>query len=142
MPTRLVVANEGLSPDSLTSCLAIVLTEILPPALRPPAHNPDVIRLLEPRYVGHTNGRRRYSSIKQIQIGEWKYYTDHNIFRTAQMIRGKYAPLANAIRRHWPGTEVYILLIVMSRTGTPHSSNITSLTSLLILRTDPLDKLI
>jgi hypothetical protein len=30
----------------------------------------------------------------------------------------------------------------MSRTGTPHSSTITSLTSLLTLRTDPPDKLI
>jgi hypothetical protein len=51
-------------------------------------------------------------------------------------------PLANAIRRHLRGTEVDILPIVMSRTGTPHSSTITSLTSLLTLRTDPSDKLI
>jgi hypothetical protein len=41
-----------------------------------------------------------------------------------------------------PGTEVDILPIVMSRTGKPHSSTITSLTSLLTLRTGPLDKLI
>jgi hypothetical protein len=92
MPTRLVAADEGLSPDSLTSCPAILHTEILPPALRPPAHKPDFIRFLEPRYVGHTNGRRRYSSIKKIQIGKWKYCTDHNLSHTAQMIRAKYAP--------------------------------------------------
>jgi hypothetical protein len=41
-----------------------------------------------------------------------------------------------------PGTEVDILPIVMSRTGTPHSSTITSITSLLTPRTDPPDKLI
>jgi hypothetical protein len=57
------------------------------------------------------------------------------------MIRAKYTPLANAIRQQWPGTEVNILPIVMSHTGKPHSSTITSLTSLLTLRTDPLDEL-
>jgi hypothetical protein len=51
-------------------------------------------------------------------------------------------PLANAIRQHWLGAAVDILPIVMSRTGTPHSSTITRLTSLLTLRTDPHDKLI
>jgi hypothetical protein len=58
------------------------------------------------------------------------------------MIRVKYTSLAKAIRQHWQGTKVDILPIVMSRTGTPHSSTITSLTSLLTLRTDPPDKLI
>jgi hypothetical protein len=58
------------------------------------------------------------------------------------MIRAKYTPLANVIRSHWPSTEVDILPIVMSGTGTPHSSTITSFTSLLTLRTDPHDKLI
>jgi hypothetical protein len=58
------------------------------------------------------------------------------------MIRAKYTPLANAIRQHWPCTEVDILPIVMSRTGTPHSSTITSITSFLTLRTDPPDKLV
>jgi hypothetical protein len=58
------------------------------------------------------------------------------------LIRAKYAPLANATRQHMPGTALDILPIVMSRTGTPHSSTITSLTSFLTLRTDPPDKLI
>jgi hypothetical protein len=58
------------------------------------------------------------------------------------MIRDKYIPLANAIRQQWRGIEVDILPIVMSRTGTPHTSTIASLTSLPTLRTDPLDKLI
>jgi hypothetical protein len=58
------------------------------------------------------------------------------------LIRAKYTPLANAIRQYWPGTEVDILPIVMSRIGTPHSPTITSLTSLLNLRIDPPDKLI
>jgi hypothetical protein len=49
-------------------------------------------------------------------------------------------PLAYAIRKHWPSTDVDILPIAMSRTGTPHSSTITSLTCLLTLRTDPPDK--
>jgi hypothetical protein len=70
MPTRLVVADEGLSTDSLTSCHAIVPDEILPSVLRPPAHKPDFIRLLKPKFVGHTSDRRRHSSIKEIQIGE------------------------------------------------------------------------
>ena len=109
---------------------------------RPHAHKPDFIRILEPRFVGHSNGRRRYASIKKIQIGEWKYCTDNNLSDTANLIRAKYTPLANAIRSHWPGTLVDILPIIMSRTGTPHSSTITSLTSLLTARTDPLDKLI
>jgi hypothetical protein len=58
------------------------------------------------------------------------------------IIREKYTPLANAIRQHGRGTEVDILPVVMSRNGTPHSSTITSLTSLIILRTDPLDEFI
>jgi hypothetical protein len=51
-------------------------------------------------------------------------------------------PLANAFCRHCPGTEVDILPIVVSRTGTPPTSTIASLTSLLTLRTDPPNKLI
>jgi hypothetical protein len=47
-------------------------------------------------------------------------------------------PLANAIRHQWTSTDVDILPIVMSRTGIPHSSTITRLTSLLTLRTNPL----
>jgi hypothetical protein len=58
------------------------------------------------------------------------------------MIRAKYTPFDNAIRRHWRGTKVDIVPIVMSRTGIAHSSTITSLTSLLTLRTDPPNKLI
>jgi hypothetical protein len=58
------------------------------------------------------------------------------------MISVKYTPFANANRQQWLSKEVDILPIVMSRTGTPHSSTITSLTSLLTLRIDPLDKLI
>jgi hypothetical protein len=58
------------------------------------------------------------------------------------MIRDKYSPLTNAIHMHWPCTEVDILPIVMSHTGTPHSSTITSRTSLLTLRIDPHDKFI
>jgi hypothetical protein len=92
MPTRVVAADERLSPDSLTSCHVILPAEILPSALIPPAHKPDFIRLPELRFVGHTNGRRRHSSIKRIQIGEWKYYTDHNPSHTAQMIRDEHTP--------------------------------------------------
>jgi hypothetical protein len=70
MPTCLIGVDEGVSTDSLTSCPAILPDEILPSVLRPPAYKPDLIRLLEPRFVGHTNGRRRYFSTKKIQIGE------------------------------------------------------------------------
>jgi hypothetical protein len=62
MPTRLVPAYEGLSHDSLTAYLAIILEDILPSALRPHTHKPDFI--LEPMYVRHLNARRRYSSIR------------------------------------------------------------------------------
>jgi hypothetical protein len=65
MPTRLVAADEGLSPDSLTSCLAVLPEDILSSELRLLAHKPDFRRLLELRFVGHTNGRRHYSSIKR-----------------------------------------------------------------------------
>jgi hypothetical protein len=58
------------------------------------------------------------------------------------MIRDKYTSLANAIRQHWPGTGVDILPIVTSRTGTPHTSAIASMPSLLTLRIDLPDKLI
>jgi hypothetical protein len=75
-------------------------------------------------------------------MGEWKYYTDHNLSQKAHLIRDKYTPLANAIRSHWPCAEVDILSIVMSCTGTHHSCTITSLTSLLTVRTGPPDKLI
>jgi hypothetical protein len=65
---------------------------LLPSSLRPPAHKHDFIRLLEHRFVGHINGRRRYSSIKKIQIGEWKYCRDHNLSHNAQPTRNKYTP--------------------------------------------------
>jgi hypothetical protein len=58
------------------------------------------------------------------------------------MIRNKYTPLANAIRRHLPCIAVDILPIVISRKGTPHTSTIINLTSLLNLRNNPLDKLV
>jgi hypothetical protein len=74
----------------------------------------DFIRLLEPRFVGHTSGRRRYSSIKMIQIGEWRYCTDHNLSHSAQMIRDKYTHLANGIRQHRSGTEVDIPSIIIT----------------------------
>jgi hypothetical protein len=65
---------------------------------------------LKPSPIDRTKGlhftRRRYSSMKKIQIGEWKYNTDHNLSHSAQLIRAKYTPLTNAIRSHWPGTEV------------------------------------
>jgi hypothetical protein len=93
MPTRQVVADEGLSPDSLTSYHVILPEYIMPSELRPPAHKLDFIRILETRFVGHSNGRKRYSSIKKIQIREWKYCIDHNLSHTAQMIRGNYTPL-------------------------------------------------
>jgi hypothetical protein len=92
MPTRLDATDEGLWPDSLTSCHAILHVEIFPSTLRLSAHKPDFSRLLEPRFVVHTNGRRRYSSIKKIQIGEWKYRTDHNLSHTVQLIRDNTLP--------------------------------------------------
>jgi hypothetical protein len=67
MPTRLVVADEGISPESLTSCPGVVLfDELLPPSLRPSAHKSDFIRLLEPLFIGHSNNKRRYTSIRKI----------------------------------------------------------------------------
>jgi hypothetical protein len=145
MPTRLVAHIHllfyRLSTDSITSRRAILPDEIPPSVFRPPAHTPDFNRFLEPIFVGHTNGRRRYSSIKNIQIGEWEYCIDHNISHCTHDSR-QICPLTNAIRQHLPGTEVIILPIVMSRTGTPHASTIANLTSLLTLRTDPPYKLI
>jgi hypothetical protein len=73
---------------------------------------------------------------------ECKYCINTSLSHTAQLVRDKYTPMASALRAHWPGTDIDILPIVMSHTGTPHTSTITSLTSLLILRTDPPDKLI
>jgi hypothetical protein len=67
---------------------------------------------------------------------------DHYLSQTSQLIRAKYTPLADAIRSQWQGTDVDILPTVMSRTGTPHSSTIASLTYVLTLRTDSPDKLI
>jgi hypothetical protein len=61
---------------------------------------------LEPRMIGHSNSRRRYSSIRKIQIGEWTYCTDYNLRDTYQLIMQKYTPLAYALRSHWPGTIV------------------------------------
>jgi hypothetical protein len=106
-----------------------------------PTHKPDSIRLLEPRFIGYSNNKRRCSSIRKIQIGEWKYCTDYNLSHTAQLIRDKYnTPPANALLSHWSCTNIDILPIVMSRTGTLHTSTIISLTALLTLRTDPPDK--
>jgi hypothetical protein len=89
-PTRLVAADEGTSPDSLTCCRAVLPGELLPHSLRPIAHKPDFIRLLEPMFIGHSNNIRRYSSIRNIRIGEWKYCTDTYISQTAQLIRDKH----------------------------------------------------
>jgi hypothetical protein len=129
-----VAANEGASLDSLTSYPTIPPDETLFPELEPPAHKPDFIWLLEPRFAEHTNGRRRYSSIKRIQKREWEYCIDHNLSHTTRIIPDKYTPLANAIRQHWPCTDVDILPVVLSRTGTPHTSTIHIFTSLLTVK--------
>jgi hypothetical protein len=51
--------------------------------------------------------------------------------------------MTSALCKHWYSTEIDILPIVTSRTGTPHTSTIsTCLTSLLTLCTYPPDKLI
>jgi hypothetical protein len=71
MPTRFVAADEGNSLDSLTSCPAVLPKDPLPSLIRPSAHKLNLIRLLEPKFVGHLNPRRRYSWIEKIQIGEW-----------------------------------------------------------------------
>jgi hypothetical protein len=92
MPIRMVDANEGNSFVSLTPCPAVLPEDLLPSSLRPPARKPNFIRILEPRFIGHTNARCRFSSIEKIQIGEWKYCTDNNLPHTAQLIRSKYTP--------------------------------------------------
>jgi hypothetical protein len=79
MPTHHVVAHEGISPDFLTTFRAGLPNELLPPSLRPPAHKLDFIRLLEAIFIGYSGTKRRYSSIKKIQIGYWKYCTEIEI---------------------------------------------------------------
>jgi hypothetical protein len=58
MPTRKMDADEGLGLSFLIRCAAALHGDILPIQLRPPAHKPNFIRLLEPRLVGHTFTRR------------------------------------------------------------------------------------
>jgi hypothetical protein len=66
MPARFVVVDEGNFPDSLTSSPAVLPDDKLPSLLKPSAHKPDFIRLLEATFVGHSNAKRRYSSTKKI----------------------------------------------------------------------------
>jgi hypothetical protein len=70
MPTRIVAADKGIYPDSLTSCPAVLPNELLHPLSRAPAHKHDFNRLLEPRFIGHSKNKRRYSLITTIQIEE------------------------------------------------------------------------
>jgi hypothetical protein len=134
-----VDADERLDHFSLTPCPAALPENILPTQVRPPAHKPDIIILLEPRLVSHTSSRRRYSVIRKIQRGEWKYCTDGNL-KDGHLITEKCTPLANAFRSKWPCTHVDIVPTVMSRTGTPHSLTHTNITTLINPGTDPLDK--
>jgi hypothetical protein len=92
----------------------------LPSSLRPFAHRPDFVRLLEPILIGNSNSLRRYPSMNKICIGEWKYSTDNYLSHTAQLILNKYAPLANALQHRWLSNGVDILPVVICRTGTPH----------------------
>jgi hypothetical protein len=78
MSTRRVDAEEGLDHSSITRCPAALRENILPIKLGSPAHKPDFIRLLEPRLVGHTLSRRRYSTTRKIQTRELKYCTHNN----------------------------------------------------------------
>jgi hypothetical protein len=79
---------------------------------------------------------------RQIVGERRKYCNDHKLSHTAQHINTKYNQLTNALPHHWPGSEINILPMVMTRTGTPHTSTIAILTSLITLRRDPTDKII
>jgi hypothetical protein len=124
------------------TCSVVLVEDLLPSSLRPFAHKPGFVCLLEPILNGNSNSLRRYSSIKHIRIVEWKYSTNSYLSHTAKLIPNKYAPLANARRHRWLSIGVDILPIVISRTGTPHIYMIVSRTSLITLRTDPRDKMI
>jgi hypothetical protein len=137
MTTRRVDADEGLDYSSLTCCPAALPEDILPTELRPPTHKPEFIRILEPRLVGHTSSRRKYSSCHIIHIGEWKYCIDNNRIDTYHFIIEKYTLLANALRSQRSGTHVDIVPIAISCTGTPHSLTHTSITTLVNPRIDP-----
>jgi hypothetical protein len=104
MTTRIVDADEGLDYSSLFHCPANLPEDILPTHLRTLAHKFYLIRLLGPRLEGRTSSRRRCSSIRKIQMVEWKYCTDSSLKDTHHHIIEKYTPVANALRSHWSGT--------------------------------------
>jgi hypothetical protein len=68
--TRKVDADEALDYFYLIRCPAVLSEGVMLTQLRPLAHKPYLIRLLEPRLVGHTSSRRRYSSIRKDRVGE------------------------------------------------------------------------
>jgi hypothetical protein len=69
MSSRMVDADEGNSSHSLTCCPAALPEDLFPSSLRPPAPEPGLIRLPQPRFIGHANARRRYPSIR---ISNWR----------------------------------------------------------------------
>jgi hypothetical protein len=91
MTTRKVNVDEDRDPTSLTCCPTMLHDDILTAQLRPHARKPpDFIRLLEPRLIGHSTSWRRYSSIREIQIGQLKHCNDSNLTNTYQFVMKKY----------------------------------------------------
>jgi hypothetical protein len=80
MPIRVANADEGNYLDSLIFCPIVILENLLASSLRPYAHKPDFIRPLGPKFVGHSNARRRYSSINNIRTWEHRsMYQAHSL---------------------------------------------------------------
>jgi hypothetical protein len=105
--TRIVDADKGIiSFASLISCPALPPEDLIPYSQRHPAHKPGFTCPIDPRFVGHANARRGYSSKDNIEIGKLKYSINNNLSHTSQVIRTEQTPLPNAPRHQWPSNEV------------------------------------
>jgi hypothetical protein len=126
MPTTRVNANECLDHSSLlTRCPGVLLVDNLPAQHRPQAHKPGFIRLLEPRLVGHTSPRRRYSSIRKIQTREWKYLTNNYLKDTHHLVIEKCIPS----QMHFAQTSLAHMWTSSLESGVAHAHPVLSLTS-------------
>jgi hypothetical protein len=124
MPTCLVHANGGNSFDSLTSYLDVLPEDLLLSSLRPPLTNRTSFDSLNPvsldrPTLGVATPRLKDPNWREEKIAPTLTYPILHNKHTQQI-----HPIADALRHRWAGPVVELLSVVMSRTGTPHTSTI------------------
>jgi len=110
------------------------------PQHKPKHHKPDLIRAAgitlntQGKLVKHLT----YRGQRQIQIIEWKYFTDGNIQTIIDHVYDIYEPLRLALRTHDTlKTDVKIIPIGISRAGTFHVKTRAEIAQLISFKEEP-----